>query len=63
MTSQEKSIVAKEKKQIKAFLSALRQQNTAIGQELAGLVEKIAKMREAQLGTELLIGEFEKRIK
>lgn len=63
MTSHEKSILAKEKKQIKAFLSALRQQNTAIGQELVGLVEKIAKMREAQLGTELLIGEFEKRIK
>jgi len=63
MSPEEKSIIKSERKQIRAFLAAIRIENATIGKELAGLVQRIAKLREAQLGIELLVTEFEKKLK
>lgn len=63
MTPEEKSITKKELKQVKTFLSTLRQQNENIGNELAGMVRKIGKIREAQLSIELILTTFEEKLK
>lgn len=59
MTPAEENILKREIKQVRGFLSALRTENITINQELAGMVTRIAKMRTAQLGIEVLITEFE----
>ena len=55
--------IVQEPKQIKAFLSALRQQNMGIGNELGGMLRIIGKIRTAQSDIEALTSEFEKKIK
>lgn len=55
--------IVQEPKQIKAFLSTLRQQNAHIGNELAGMVQKVDKIRTAQSDIEALTLDFEKKIK
>jgi len=62
MNSQEQSIIKQERSKIKAFLSALRTESSTISQELAGLVTKIAKLREAQLGIDEIINQFEEKL-
>lgn len=63
MTPEEKSISRKELKQVKAFCKALREQNENIGNELAGMVRKIGKIREAQLSIDSILNEFEAKLK
>lgn len=63
MTPEEKHILAKEKKQTLGFLDSVRTENNTISQELAGMIEKVANLRTAQLGIELAIEEFEKKLK
>ena len=54
--------LAQDRKQVKGFLSAIRTQNNTINQELVGMVQKVARMREAQLGIGALIEELEERL-
>ena len=55
--------IVQEPKEIKAFLSALRQQNNGITNELARILRIIGKIRTAQSDIEALTLEFEKKIK
>lgn len=62
MTNQEKKIIAQERKKIKAFLQSMRTENNTISQELAGMVRQIGRIRQAQVGINLLLEEFEKKL-
>lgn len=62
-TPKKQSIIVTELKQLTGFLAAVRTQNNTINQELAGMVRKVAKLREAQLGIDLLLTEFEKKLR
>lgn len=63
MTPEEQRIIVKERKQIKGFLEAIRTENNTISKELSGLVAKIAKLRGAEVAIELILQEFEKKLK
>jgi len=61
-TPKEKSIIDKERKQVKAFLTAIRQENEAIGENLASMVSLIASLRKNYLGIKLTLDVFEERL-
>ncbi|GAI91317.1 unnamed protein product [marine sediment metagenome] len=62
MTPKEKSIIDKERKQIRAFLAAVREENSAIGKRLASMVSLIGTTRASQLGIDLMITDLEEKL-
>jgi len=62
MTPKQKSIIAKERRQVRAFLSAIRTESNTISQQLAEIIGNIGKLREAQLAIELVLTRFEKKL-
>lgn len=62
MTEKEKAIVAKEKKQLQAFIDCLREENNAIGKRLASMIATIGSARASQLGIDLMLTELEKKL-
>ena len=62
MSPTEKSIIAKERKQVKAFLTAIREENEAIGERLALMVTLIANLRKNYLGIKLTLDVFEEKL-
>ena len=62
MSPKEKSIIDKERKQIKAALSIIRTENKATGEGLARIIRLIGSMRAHQLGIELMITDLEKKL-
>lgn len=62
MTDKEQSIVAKERKQTRATLEAIRTENNAIGKCLARVIGIVGSIRASQLGIDLTISEFEKKL-
>ncbi|MBA7610465.1 hypothetical protein ES703_17673 [subsurface metagenome] len=63
MSPTEKHTLEKEKKQLRGFLSAIRTENNSIGKRLACIIPIIASIRASQVGIELIIQEFEKKLK
>ncbi|GAH92739.1 unnamed protein product [marine sediment metagenome] len=62
MTPEEKHILDRERKQIKAFLAAVREENNAIGKRLACILPIVASIRASQLGIDLMITELEEKL-
>jgi len=62
MTPKEKSIIDKERKQVRAHLSAIRTENEAAGVKLASMVSLIASLRKNYLGIKLTIDVFEEKL-
>lgn len=63
MTGKEKAVVAKEKKQLQAFITCLRTENDAIGVKLSKMIPLIGSIRESQLGIDLILRELEAKLK
>ncbi|GAI60276.1 unnamed protein product, partial [marine sediment metagenome] len=51
-----------ERKQIKAFLAAVREENNAIGKRLACILPIVASIRASQLGIDLMITELDEKL-
>jgi len=62
MTPKEQSIIKQEKKQLRGFLAAIRTENETIGKRLACILPIVASIRASQLGIELTLSEFEKKL-
>ncbi|GAI18503.1 unnamed protein product [marine sediment metagenome] len=62
MTPAEKSIIAKEKKQIKEFLKGLRKENEEINLSLASIIREAARQRTAYIKADELLNEFESKL-
>ncbi|GAI96205.1 unnamed protein product [marine sediment metagenome] len=62
MTPTEKSIIDKERKQVKAFLAAIRTENNAIAKRLASIIVIVGSTRASQLGIDLMITELEEKL-
>jgi len=62
MTPKEKDILDKERKQVKAFLAAIREENEAIGEKLASMVTLIASLRKNYLEIKLTLDVFEEKL-
>lgn len=52
----------RESKQVRAFLTTIRTQNNAISKSLATMIQEIGRIRTIQLGINLVIDEFEKKL-
>jgi len=63
MSPEEKRIIAKERKQIRAFLAAIRTENNAIAKRLACILPIVASIRASQLGIDLILTDLEEKIK
>jgi len=61
-TPKEKSIIDKERKQVRAFLAAIRIENEAAGEKLASMVTLIASLRKNYLGIKLTLDVFEEKL-
>ena len=63
MTPKEKDILDKERKQLKAFLEAIRTENNAIANRLASIIAIVKSTRASQLGIDIMLTELEEKIK
>jgi len=62
VTEAEKEVLAKEKKQLQAFIDCLRIENDAIGKKLAEMIPLVSSIRANQLGIELMLKELETKL-
>jgi len=62
VTEAEKEVLAKEKKQLQAFIDCLRDENDAIGVKLAEMIPLIGNIRASQLGIDLMLSELEAKL-
>ena len=63
MTGLEKEVLAKEKKQLRAFIGCLREENNALGNKLAEMIPLVSNIRAHQLGIELMLKELEAKLR
>lgn len=62
MTPKEKGIIDKERKQIRAFIACMREENNAISKGLASMIRIVGAVRASQLGIDLMITELERKL-
>jgi len=63
MTKQEKTKIAKERRQVRAFLATIRTENNAIGKRLAGMIVIFKSIRATHLEIDFMLTQFEKKVK
>ncbi len=63
MTPEEKSIIDKERKQVRAFLATIRTENNAIAKRLASIIAIVKSTRASQLGIDVMLTDLEENIK
>lgn len=62
MSPEEKNIIKKEIKQVRAFLQVLRTHNESINEQLALLLTVIGKLRVSYLSIDEIITRFEAKL-
>ncbi|MBA7667428.1 hypothetical protein ES703_75516 [subsurface metagenome] len=62
MTPKEQSIINQERKQIRAFVAAIRTENNAIAKRLASIIAIVGSTRASQLGIDLMITDLEEKL-
>lgn len=62
MSPEEKSIIDKEKKQIKAFLQNIREANERIEAQLAGMISLLSNIRKNYLEIKIIVDQFEEKL-
>jgi len=59
----EKNILSNERKQIRAFLAAIRTENNAVANRLASIIAIVKSTRASQLGIDVMITDLEENMK
>jgi len=63
MSPEEKFILAKEKKQIRAFLQNIREANERIETQLVSMISLLSNIRKNYLEIKILVDQFEEKLR